>query len=68
MSVGLRLYVWEGLTFGLEAAFALADSKEQAIELIVGALGAPDKWRRELVESQPHIVVEPKGFVVWGET
>ena len=72
--MNLKLFYWDDVD-SLEDwapgyAFALAESKEQAVELICNSEiehGFPDeRLRLELNNREPRIVTEPEGFAIGG--
>ena len=69
--MSLKLFYWDDVDaledFATGHAFALAESKEQAIELVVDEDGrASEPLRLELTEKEPRVIDEPEGFTVSG--
>lgn len=76
--MSLKIYYWDSLeTLGqyqCGEAFALADSKEQAVKLIMKEFEAPgyrsqkdiQELKTELESGTPTVYDSPKGFCIWG--
>lgn len=71
----LKLFYWDDVDvledFAPGQAFALAESKGQAIELIIendGSIGTPraQVFRLELNAKEPRTITEPEGFAIRG--
>jgi len=72
----LKLYYWNDVEFLAQYtngdAFALASTKEEAIELIVNNSDIDDRYysiekcRNELKSKNPYVTEKPEGFVIYG--
>jgi hypothetical protein len=66
----VRLYYWDTVEALADhapgIAFAFADSKEQAVELVMDAFGEYSKLRLELTGTEPTVYEGPHGFYVMG--
>jgi len=72
--MSLRLFYWDDVEalaqWAPGRAFALAHSKEEAIDLVVDMRGGDqderDALRTDLVDHEPEVFTEPVGFGIVG--